>query len=141
MTGIPWISAARTVSGLTTSVAVKHVAIARKGTAMTSPILLTNLIPQPRGTDRCFIADAVCAQTDPEAFFPDKGSSPKAAKAMCSRCEVRMPCLQLAIDNDEEFGVWGGLTARERRDLVAGRIVDDRLLARLEGIRLPAHSC
>jgi hypothetical protein len=36
-----------------------------------------------------------------------------------------------------EFGIWGGLSARERRNLIAGRVVDERLLARLQNIRIP----
>ena len=106
---------------------------------MSVPILLTGLTTARTGaSDNGVYDEALCAQTDPEAFFPDKGQSPKAAKAMCARCAVSTACLQLAIDNDEQFGVWGGLTARERRDLVAGRGVDERLLSKLEGIRLPA---
>ncbi|MFJ4654218.1 WhiB family transcriptional regulator [Nocardia sp. NPDC088792] len=58
---------------------------------------------------------AVCAQTDPESFFPGKGSSPRAAKRMCLSCNVRDECLQYALANDQRFGVWGGMTARERR--------------------------
>ena len=62
-------------------------------------------------------ADALCAQTDPDGFFPDKGGSVKQAKMMCQRCEVREQCLQLAMDNGERFGIWGGLSERERRAL------------------------
>ncbi|ADP83820.1 WhiB family transcriptional regulator [Pseudofrankia inefficax] len=58
---------------------------------------------------------AVCAQTDPEAFFPEKGQSAREAKRVCAGCEVRSECLQYALDNDERFGVWGGLSERERR--------------------------
>ena len=64
----------------------------------------------------------------------------KTAKAMCARCEVTAPYLKFALDNGEEFGVWGGLTARERLALLAGRVVDDRVLARLDGIRLPVDT-
>ncbi|MGC5258403.1 WhiB family transcriptional regulator [Gordonia sp. DT218] len=58
-----------------------------------------------------------CASTDPEAFFPEKGESTRAAKAVCARCDFRDQCLQFALDNGERFGVWGGLSERERRDL------------------------
>ncbi len=60
---------------------------------------------------------ALCAQTDPEAFFPEKGGSTREAKGICSSCEVRAECLEYALTNDERFGIWGGLSERERRKL------------------------
>lgn len=60
---------------------------------------------------------ALCAQTDPEAFFPEKGGSTREAKAVCDMCDVREQCLQYALDNDERFGIWGGMSERERRRL------------------------
>lgn len=62
-------------------------------------------------------ADALCAQTDPEAFFPEKGGSTREAKRICEGCEVRSQCLEYALANDERFGIWGGLSERERRKL------------------------
>ncbi|MBL3698912.1 WhiB family transcriptional regulator [Leucobacter luti] len=62
-------------------------------------------------------ADALCAQTDPEAFFPEKGGSTREAKRICETCEVRSECLDYALENDERFGIWGGLSERERRRL------------------------
>ena len=61
--------------------------------------------------------DALCAQTDPEAFFPEKGGSTRDAKRICTTCEVRTECLEYALQNDERFGIWGGLSERERRKL------------------------
>jgi hypothetical protein len=61
--------------------------------------------------------DALCAETDPEAFHPDKGGSNREAKKVCSRCNVRSQCLEYALDNDERHGIWGGLSERERRRL------------------------
>jgi WhiB family transcriptional regulator, redox-sensing transcriptional regulator len=58
---------------------------------------------------------ALCAQTDPEAFFPEKGGSTREAKRVCLSCEVRVECLEYALSNDERFGIWGGLSERERR--------------------------
>nr|WP_269799846.1 MULTISPECIES: WhiB family transcriptional regulator [Pseudofrankia] len=58
---------------------------------------------------------ALCAQTDPEAFFPEKGGSTREAKRICSGCEVRAECLEYALANDERFGIWGGMSERERR--------------------------
>jgi WhiB family redox-sensing transcriptional regulator len=60
---------------------------------------------------------ALCAQTDPEAFFPEKGGSTREAKRICSGCEVRAECLDYALAHDERFGIWGGLSERERRRL------------------------
>ena len=58
---------------------------------------------------------ALCAQTDPEAFFPEKGGSTRDAKKVCVGCEVRGECLEYALEHDERFGIWGGLSERERR--------------------------
>ena len=65
---------------------------------------------------------ALCAQTDPEAFFPEKGGSTREAKRICQGCEVRDACLEYALANDERFGIWGGLSERERRRLKRGII-------------------
>jgi WhiB family redox-sensing transcriptional regulator len=65
---------------------------------------------------------ALCAQTDPEAFFPEKGGSTREAKRICQGCEVRDRCLEYALANDERFGIWGGLSERERRRLKRGII-------------------
>jgi len=62
-------------------------------------------------------ADALCAQTDPEAFFPEKGGSTRDAKKVCGACTVRAQCLEYALEHDERFGIWGGLSERERRRL------------------------
>ena len=60
---------------------------------------------------------ALCAQTDPEAFFPEKGGSTREAKRICVGCEVKGECLEYALGQDERFGIWGGLSERERRRL------------------------
>ena len=60
---------------------------------------------------------ALCAQTDPEAFCPEKGGSTREAKKVCQSCPVRTECLSYALDHDERFGIWGGLSERERRRL------------------------
>ena len=62
-------------------------------------------------------ADALCAQTDPEAFFPEKGGSTREAKRVCQSCTVKTECLEYALAHDERFGIWGGLSERERRKL------------------------
>jgi len=60
---------------------------------------------------------ALCAETDPEAFFPEKGGSTREAKQVCRGCEVSAECLEYALERDERFGIWGGLSERERRRL------------------------
>jgi WhiB family redox-sensing transcriptional regulator len=57
----------------------------------------------------------LCSQTDPEAFFPEKVGSTREAKKICVGCEVRGECLEYALEHDERFGIWGGLSERERR--------------------------
>ena len=60
---------------------------------------------------------AKCLQAEPETFFPEKGGSTREAKRICTLCEVRSECLDYALSNDERFGIWGGLSERERRRL------------------------
>lgn len=69
------------------------------------------------GTVQDWQARALCAQTDPEAFFPEKGGSTRDAKRICARCDVRDDCLKYALEHDERFGIWGGLSERERRKI------------------------
>jgi WhiB family transcriptional regulator, redox-sensing transcriptional regulator len=77
--------------------------------------------PLPATTDQ-WQDRALCAQTDPEAFFPEKGGSTREAKKICLGCEVRNECLEYALAHDERFGIWGGLSERERRRLKRGII-------------------
>lgn len=67
-----------------------------------------------------WVDDAVCAQTDPEAFFPEKGQSAREAQRICAVCPVREPCLEEAL-NDGLKGVWGGTTERRRQIIRAQR--------------------
>ena len=64
--------------------------------------------------------DALCAQTDPDAFYPEMGASVRQAKAVCAACPVRAECLNWALTNGERFGVWGGRSERERRAITRG---------------------
>lgn len=64
---------------------------------------------------------ALCAQTDPEAFHPEKGGSTKEAKRVCQACEVKDECLEYALEHNMRFGIWGGLSERERRRLQKSR--------------------
>jgi WhiB family redox-sensing transcriptional regulator len=64
--------------------------------------------------------DAACGSADPEELFTDAAGQ-RRAKALCSRCAVQTDCLAEALDNRIEFGVWGGMTERERRELLRRR--------------------
>ena len=68
---------------------------------------------------------ANCLGVAPDLFFPERGASTKEAKAVCQGCVVREDCLEYALANGEKFGIWGGLSERERR-----RIRRQRALAR-----------
>jgi WhiB family redox-sensing transcriptional regulator len=58
---------------------------------------------------------ALCRQVDPDLWFPEKGGSTRDPKAICADCPIRPECLEYALEKDERFGVWGGMSERERR--------------------------
>jgi WhiB family transcriptional regulator, redox-sensing transcriptional regulator len=65
-----------------------------------------------------WVDKARCAQTDPEAFFPDEGGSTREAKRIRRMCDVTDECLAAyALERDERFGIWGGHSERERRPM------------------------
>ena len=66
-----------------------------------------------------------CLGVDPDLFFPERGASTREAKEVCRGCVVREDCLEFALANGEKFGIWGGMSERERR-----RIRRQRALAR-----------
>lgn len=72
-----------------------------------------------RGSVPDWYEHALCAGTDPDAFFPEKGGSTREAKAICRGCPVRTQCLLFSLDNAERFGIWGGTSERERRKFLA----------------------
>ena len=61
--------------------------------------------------------EAKCLNADPDVFFPEKGGSTREAKRICGECTVRAECLEYALEQDERFGIWGGMSERERRKL------------------------
>jgi WhiB family redox-sensing transcriptional regulator len=67
--------------------------------------------------DRAWQAQALCAQTGADFFFPEPGSSVREAQRICGMCEMRSACLEYALTHDERFGVWGGLSEKERQNL------------------------
>lgn len=85
--------------------------------ATASPLVFIPVAEYLEEPDLAWQDRALCATTDTDAFFPEKGGSFRAAKRVCARCEVKAECLQYALDHDERFGIWGGLTEKERRRL------------------------
>jgi WhiB family transcriptional regulator, redox-sensing transcriptional regulator len=80
---------------------------------------ITNKLLQPLEWQ----SKARCTEVDPEIFFPERGGSSKAARAVCAHCPVRANCLEYALNNKEQFGIWGGTSERERRRLRKERAV------------------
>jgi WhiB family redox-sensing transcriptional regulator len=63
---------------------------------------------------------AACREIPTKVFFPAGNFArmeEKQAKTVCAICPVRLPCLTFALEHDETFGIWGGLSERERREL------------------------
>lgn len=80
--------------------------------------------------------DAACGAEDPELFFPqdratteDKRAAEAAAKRVCRGCAVRGTCLEVALNGEEQHGVWGGLSARERAKAIEQHRADEIDLA------------
>lgn len=77
-----------------------------------------------------WMSNGLCAQADPDAWFPEKGGSTREAKRLCNGrtaddggptrrppCPVREQCLRWALDHEERYGIWGGVSERDRRRL------------------------
>lgn len=88
--------------------------IVRRPIIWLGPILETPL------ADKSWRDDALCAQTDPEIFFPEQGGTNAEAKRVCVVCDVRSECLEYALEHHERFGIWGGLSEHERRKIKRG---------------------
>ena len=69
---------------------------------------------------------ANCLGVDPDLFFPERGGSTREAKEVCRGCVVREDCLQYALRNGEKFGIWGGMSERERRRVRRARVQQSR---------------
>ena len=80
---------------------------------------LRALPPDPVREDLAWMDRALCPEVDPELFFIEKGGSTAPAKRVCQSCEVRAECLEFALDHEyvAVYGVWGGMSERERRRL------------------------
>ncbi|MEZ5376302.1 MAG: WhiB family transcriptional regulator [Acidimicrobiales bacterium] len=65
-----------------------------------------------------------CLGVDPDLFFPERGASTREAKEVCRGCVVRGDCLEFALANGEKFGIWGGMSERERRRIRRQRALE-----------------
>jgi len=78
--------------------------------------------------DRTWQEYANCLGVDPDLFFPERGASTREAKEVCRGCVVRDDCLEYALANSEKFGIWGGMSERERRRIRRQRALRHRWL-------------
>ena len=69
---------------------------------------------------------ANCLGVDPDLFFPERGASTREAKEVCRSCVVKDDCLEYALTNGEKFGIWGGMSERERRRIRRARAIARR---------------
>jgi WhiB family transcriptional regulator, redox-sensing transcriptional regulator len=76
--------------------------------------------------ERSWQLQANCMGVDPDLFFPERGASTREAKEVCRGCVVRDDCLEYALANGEKFGIWGGMSERERRRLRRARALARR---------------
>ena len=89
--------------------------------------------------------EAACHSSDPELFYSDAAKVVAEAKAICAGCPVRTQCLAYAMAIQEfDWGIWGGLTANERRDMVGRkgrkmRLLTDRRCRQCESLFAPTH--
>jgi WhiB family redox-sensing transcriptional regulator len=84
------------------------------------------LVELLKGPERTWQRQANCMGVDPDLFFPERGASTREAKEVCRGCVVRAECLEYALQNSEKFGIWGGLSERERRRIRRARSLANR---------------
>ncbi len=85
--------------------------------------MFTQLLEMMNGQDLAWQDLANCRGADPDLFFPERGASTRTAKGICRECSVMNECLEFAIVSSEKFGIWGGMSERERRKIRRQRAV------------------
>ena len=85
--------------------------------------------------DTSWMQQGKCRELAPETFFPSDGVGVEIARRICADCPVKGPCLEYALYNRIEHGVWGGASERERRRIARRR----RTTTRLAVDRLPTR--
>lgn len=81
-----------------------------------------------------FFSFSACKDLPTRWFFPERGESVREAKATCAGCRIRTDCLEFAMDNDIQHGIWGGTSERERKSLRRRRKM-------LDGQNQSQHAC
>jgi WhiB family redox-sensing transcriptional regulator len=71
--------------------------------------------------DTAWMAEGRCRDIDPSIFFPSDGVGVEIARRLCAECPVKAPCLEYALANRIDHGVWGGESERERRRIARRR--------------------
>ena len=88
--------------------------------------MMEHLVDLLAPEDRTWQRQANCMGVDPDLFFPERGASTREAKEVCRGCVVREDCLEFALANGEKFGIWGGMSERERRRIRRRRALQRR---------------
>jgi WhiB family redox-sensing transcriptional regulator len=91
-----------------------------------APASTTSLVPA-RDVPELWMAEARCRSMDPEIFFPTDGLGVQRAAAICEICPVRDACLEYALRNGIQHGVFGGVSERARVRLRRARAAEQRL--------------
>jgi WhiB family redox-sensing transcriptional regulator len=68
-----------------------------------------------------WMAKGKCRELPPDTFFPSDGAGVEVARKICADCPVKSPCLEYAMENHIDHGVWGGTSERERRRIARRR--------------------
>lgn len=76
--------------------------------------------------DTAWMAQGNCRDEPPGTFFPSDGVGVEVARRICATCPVKDPCLEYALANHIDHGVWGGASERERRRLARRRRTEAR---------------
>ena len=103
----------------------------RAGSTPASSVLQHRAQPDQPPEERSWHDQANCLGVDPDLFFPERGASTREAKEVCRGCVVREACLEYALTNGEKFGIWGGMSERERRRVRRARALSARQAASL----------
>jgi len=78
---------------------------------------MNSALPVPITEERPWAAFAACRERDPDTFFPATPAGERAAIVICDGCPVIADCLEFALEARITYGIWGGMTDKQRRNL------------------------